>query len=162
MALIVRDANIFIDFEAGGLLNRVFELPEDIAVPDVLFEEELRARHENLLGLGLRCLVLRPGAVDRAVELADRYRRPSRIDLTALALAEQERCALLTGDRFLRDAAKSEGVEVHGTLWLMERLLDAGLVNVATAGKAYARMRTAERRLPWDEVERQVGRMQGR
>jgi predicted nucleic acid-binding protein len=159
MALIVSDANVFIDLEAGGLTKRLFRLPETIAVPDVLFKEELLERHANLLELGLRVLVVNEAGVARASTLATRYRRPSRNDLLALVLAEQRSCPLLTGDRYLREAAMSEGIEVHGTLWVSERLFDARLVSVERLEKAFERMREDGRRLPWADVQSLLRRL---
>ena len=49
MLLLVSDANIFIDIEDGHLTPVVFRLPYEIAVPDILFELELRERHSHLL-----------------------------------------------------------------------------------------------------------------
>lgn len=40
--LLISDANILIDMECGGLLDRMF------AVLDVLFDEELAAEHPDL------------------------------------------------------------------------------------------------------------------
>lgn len=159
MALLVSDANIFIDFDEGGLLRELFQLPERIGVPDLLFEDELRGQHADLLELGLALLELAPDGVLRAAELARRHRRPSRLDLAALALAEQEKCPLLTGDRHLREAARAEGVDVHGTLWLVERLVTLRIVRVDRVRLAYERMRAAGRRLPWERVEEQVRRL---
>lgn len=161
MPLLVSDANIFIDFEEGGLERELFRLPEQIGVPDVLFEEELRDRHARLLEYGLLLLELDAAAMQRLVVLTSRHRRPSRLDVAALALAEQRRCPLVTGDRHLRDAARTEGVEVHGTLWLGERLVRGGVVSVARLQTAYEAMRAASRRLPWDEVERQHRHLRG-
>jgi hypothetical protein len=45
MPLLIGDANIFIDLEAGGLITELFRLDDRIGVPDLLFEEELRAQH---------------------------------------------------------------------------------------------------------------------
>ena len=87
------------------------------------------------------------------------HRRPGRIDLLALALAEQEGCALLTGDRHLRAAAEAEGVEVHGTLWLAEQAITAGALLPAELRELYRRMRDAGRRLPRQEVEAQLRRL---
>ena len=159
MALVVSDANVFIDLEAGGILAPLFRLPEAIAVPDVLFEEELRDRHAHLRKLGLRVLVVERRGVERAAALALHYRKPSRNDLFALALAEQESCPLLTGDRFLRDAALAEGVTVHGTLWVTERMVEARVVPAARLRAAYARMREFGRRLPWGKVEALLERL---
>jgi len=159
MALVVSDANVFIDLAVGGLVKQLFRLPEDIAVPDVLFSEELAEHHAYLREMGLVVLVVRPDGVRRATVLASKYRRPNRNDLLALALAEQERCALLTGDRYLREAASAEGVEVHGTLWVTERLFDARLVSASRLETAYQRMRDEGRRLPWADVDALLRRL---
>lgn len=159
MKLLISDANILIDFEEGGLVDALFGLEARLAVPDVLFEDELKEAHPHFEELGLESIELGPVAVHRAVELARAHRRPGRIDLLALALAEQEACPLLTGDRDLRDAANAEGVEVHGTLWVAALLLDAGLVTASELRAAYQAMRAASRRLPWSLVDDQLRRL---
>ena len=97
----------------------------------------------------------------RLEALGGQYTRPSRLDLSALAAAEQEGCPLLTGDKALREAAKKEGVEVHGTLWIAERLVETGRLSPAALGAAYAKMRARGRGLPWEEVEAQLSRLEG-
>ncbi len=42
MLLVISDANILIDIEDGNLTSVIFRLPYEIAVPDILFELELR------------------------------------------------------------------------------------------------------------------------
>lgn len=162
MPLLISDTNIFIDFEEGGLLAKLFQLTETIAVPDILFEEELREQHAHLLDLGLELLELQAKAMQRAVELVDTYMRPSRLDLTALALAEQEQCALLTGDKNLRCVAETEGVVVRGTLWICERLVEEDVITARELEGAYRLMRESGRRLPKDEIEKQIRRLLGR
>lgn len=161
MTLLISDANIFIDFEDGGLLEALFRLPEAIAVPDLLFEDELREQHVNLIEHGLVLVELTEETLDRVLELGGRYSKPSRIDLAALAAAEQEACPLLTGDRNLRAAAQAEGIEVHGTLWVTERLVAAGFISVEALRGAYAKMKASDRRLPWADVEQQLKRLAG-
>ena len=46
-------------------------------------------------------------------KLGFKYSRPSLMDHSALALAMQEKCPLLSGDKDLRVAAKNEGVEIQ-------------------------------------------------
>ena len=38
-------------------------------------------------------------------------------------------CPLLTGDRKLRNEAEDQGVEVHGTIWVISSLVDNELVD---------------------------------
>ena len=85
-----------------------------------------------------------------AINLIERVRGPSRNDCFALALAKQEICPLLTGDKALKRAANDEGIEVHGTLWVVEEMVVHQIITVETARRAYRQMRDHGRRLPWD------------
>lgn len=154
--LLISDANVIIDMEVGGLIKQMFRLDYEFAVPDVLYETELKENHANLPKLGLKRLELQPEAVAYTVELAARYRKPGRIDLMALALAKQEQCRLLTGDQALREASKAEGMDVVGTIWLVGELLCVKIIAKKDARAAYNKMRESDRRLPWDEVDKQL------
>jgi hypothetical protein len=99
MLLLISDANILIDIESGGLITFMFSLEVQFAVPDILFNDELKDQHAHLLELGLQLRQFDDEQVQRVVQLAGRYPRPSRNDLFALMLAAEERCPLLTGDK---------------------------------------------------------------
>ena len=156
--LLVTDANVLIDMDAGGLLKAMFKLDYSFVVPDILFEEELRAQHSELPHFGLKVLELNEKAVRYAEELAVEYEQTgvSRNDLITLALASQEACPLLTGDSRLRQVCADQEVDVHGTLWLVGQMIEQKVIGLAAARRAYRTMREAGRRLPWDEVERQI------
>ena len=159
MTLLISDANILIDLQDGGLIAQLFQIQRRIGTPDLLFESELRHQHEDLLQLGLELVPLNAGSVQQIVELAVQYRKPSRMDLAALVAAKQEKCDLLTGDRSLRLAAVAEGVQVHGTLWVTEQMVNLSVVDTEELRTAYAFMRSAGRRLPWGDIERQLSRL---
>ena len=154
MLLLVSDANIFIDIEDGHLTSVVFRLPFEIAVPDILFELELKERHNHLLEAGLKVKSLTADSVRKTESLVVQYPHPSKIDHTALALAIQEQCPLLTGDKNLRVAAKKEGVEVHGTIWLIEQLLNRKLLEHTQAKASFDAMKAKGSRLPWLDVDK--------
>lgn len=156
MAWLISDANIIIDMESGGILDKMFRLPETFAVPNVLYIEELEEHHSYLPGLGLMVLDVRAEYVSEAYRLGDVYKRPSHNDLLALALAKQERCPLLTGDAWLREAAELEQVDVSGTLWVVEKLFAEKIIDYRGANVAYDKMKSDSTRLPWDEVGQQL------
>lgn len=158
MLLLISDANVLIDIEDGNLTSFIFSLPYEIAVPDVLFELELRKAHSHLLKTGLKVKTLNPEFVAKAEFLNVKYSKPSILDNIALALALQERCPLLTGDRDLRIAAKEEGIEVHGTLWIVEELLKAKLIKQLEARNSFDAMKTKGSRLPWGDAEKLLDR----
>lgn len=156
MKLLISDANIFIDMHVAGIIRLMFQLQTEIAVPDILYEEELREHHSDLPGYGLRILSIQAAYIDEAYRLAGNYPAASHNDLLALSLAKQESCPLLSGDAALRKAAVSENVEVKGTLWLMGKLMDEGLITVEKTESAYAVMKREGRRLPWAEIRKQI------
>lgn len=157
--LLISDVNILIDVEVGELVEPMFKLDYEFAVPDVLYEEELAAQHGHLRELGLLVMELSGPTMAEVAGMAERYDSVSRNDLMALGLARQERCPLLTGDRHLRGVSEQEAVEVHGTLWLVEEMVAAGLLSADDAKEAYGRMRQEGRRLPWREIEHQLDRL---
>lgn len=149
MLLLVSDANILIDIEDGGLMDVVFQLPYKFVTPDILYFEELEDQHGHLLELGLQLLELSPDSMQYVDDLVARYRGPSTNDCFALALASQEQCPLLTGDKPLRNAAMEEHLEVMGTLWLVEEMVKQGVIDVERAHEAYDAMKAGGSRLPW-------------
>ena len=153
MQLLISDANILIDLEEGQLIERMFELPYQFAIPDILFIEELEDEHQHLLGFGLQLRELDGEAMMHAMALIPRYGKASRNDCFALALAARENCPLLTGDRALRIAAETELVTVHGTIWLVGALVRLQVIHAEEARRSYSLMRSNGRRLPWDIAE---------
>lgn len=154
MLAFISDANILIDVEAGGLMAPMFSLGYQFAVPDVLYFEELAEHHAHWRGMGLLVKSLPAEGVARVQTLSQKYKHPSRNDLFALVLAEQEQCTLLTGDAALRLAAETERVEVKGTIWLVAEMLRQERITTVVARASFECMRESGRRLPWVFVER--------
>ncbi|BAM07070.1 DUF3368 domain-containing protein [Leptospirillum ferrooxidans] len=160
MLLLISDANILIDIEIGGLIAPMFRLEYQFAVPDILFYEELDGQHAHLLDMGLQPKELDEAMVARVSEFATKYPRPGRNDLFALVLAASEQCPLLTKDKNLKAAAESENVEVRGTLWLVNKMVQSGKITVHVARNAYQIMRAHGRRLPWNVAEEMLAELE--
>ena len=154
--LLISDANILIDIKVAGLINEMFQLQYEYAVPGLLFEQELKQNHTDLITKGLKLLDLETSSIGQLEELGNQYKGISRFDLMALILAKREQVPLLTGDRKLRQVCLIEEIEVRGTLWLMEQMFTEKFISVRQAEVAYQRMQDDGSRLPWDEVEKQL------
>lgn len=116
MQLLISDANILIDLETADLLDRLFRLSAEFAIPDVLYYEEIEEGTPGLDELGLSLLEVQGEGVTYAFGLHEANSSDvSSHDCLALALARQQECPLLTGDQNLRTLAKQENVEVMGT-----------------------------------------------
>ncbi len=170
MRLLISDANILIDMEAGALMGALFQLPMQFGIPDLLYYEEIEPGTPGLEGLGLRIMEVRGEFVNYAQQLPDRYNhklpakngpKPSHNDYLALALAKQESCALLTGDANLRSVAHEEEITVMGTIGLLCAMVEHQLLIVDDALKALQRMKEGKRRIPWAEAENRLHALRG-
>lgn len=161
MTILVSDANIFIDMEVADLTRQMFRLKESFATPDVLYHEELAENHSELPGLGLRIERLTAAAISDVERMVALHQQNSVNDLMALALAKERQWPLLSGDRRLREAAVIERVEIFGTMWLVEKLVETKTISLSHAATGFESMRHGGRRLPWTEVDALLVRLSG-
>lgn len=153
MLTIISDACILIDIEAGGLTENMFQLPYDFAIPDTLFEEELREKHAKLLEFGLVTVSMSGALISDADKLFKENNGPSFNDILALVLAKHDGYRLLTGDKALKKLAHSLNVNVNGTIWLVEEMIRTRIISADAARIAFERMRDSHSRLPWKVIK---------
>ena len=154
----VVDTNVFIDFHRGGLLEVIFALPFTFLAPDVIVAELEVPDGGQLLRWGLESVSSSGEQVAAVSALAAVHRRPSVNDLFAFVVARAERAMLLTGDGALRELAESEGMTVHGTLWLLDELVRREIVMPEQAADGLERMVEYGRRLPDRECKLRIRR----
>ena len=154
----VSDANIWIDLDAGGLLGRVFDLADAWVIPDLVAEELRTLDVDLLVEFGLEVQTLIGDQLNEVVALATAYPRPSPQDLATLVVARDEGRILVTGDGALREAAEAEGLEVHGMLWLLDRMVSEAVLTPPEAGRCLRLIIHHGSRLPDDEVDRRLRR----
>ncbi len=158
--LLVSDTSVLIDLQRGGLLDVVFRLPHQFAVPDLLYERELKHWDGPALEVkGLRVLALPAADVELAQEYRRREPRLSLPDAFALALAKTGGHVLLAGDASLRSQAALEDIECHGALWVLDALEEHGLLGLPALADALARVADHPRcRLPKAEIHKRLER----
>ena len=157
--LLISDSNVLIDFDCCGLLESIFALPYEFAVPDILYLEELRGQHSDLPALGLSVRKFGPEVTADIQSLRARHKRPGFNDLMALALARSLDAELLTGDRHLREAAKIEGQACRGSIWLLEELVRSRVITVGQSLDALDAMEGVGRRLPWKDAKKRLSEL---
>ena len=127
MTILVSDTSVLIDLERGELIACAFKLSATFAVPDVLYERELRELWWGRTGkLGLKVESLDGDGVAMAMRHRQAQRHLTVPDSFALALAKINGWTLLTGDGPLRELAKAESVDCHGVLWLLDEFETQG------------------------------------
>jgi len=158
LKVLVSDTSVLIDLERGSFLETSFRLPYEFAVPDLLYDRELKGYGgEKLVSFGLRVEELDEEGVSRG--LIYRQRRPSLSlpDCFALTLAQANSWTLLTGDGELRDLANDEHVDCHGVLWLVDRIHEAAAITIRELHDGLAAIGTHPRcRLPRSEIRKRL------
>ena len=155
---LVIDASVLIDLEKGGLFSVAVRLVAEWLMPDLIAEEFLAAPASLGLPAGMFSLELCPEQVAEASAVRAQHRSLSLQDASALALARSLGAMLLAGDGPLRRIAGEAGLNVHGTLWVLDELVARCIVNGSRAADALEAMISAGSRLPEGPCQDRIGR----
>jgi hypothetical protein len=160
MVILVSDSSVLIDLERGELLEHAFSCGLVMAVPDLLYQNELE--NENgpyLRTLGLNVLALTPDEMEIAQTIKDKRPALSSPDCFALCCALRPSHVLLTGDLNLRKEATIRTVEVYGLLWLLDQMEACGMFSFSLLHEGLSKILAHPRcRLPKDEVNARLSR----
>lgn len=158
MTVLVSDTSVIIDLERADLLDEMFLLPFDFAVPDLLYTRELEGDlGDKLIARGLRVEELTAAELRRATSVNRQHTKLSAPDTFAFTLAESRTWALLTGDGTLRELAATEQIVMHGVLWLFDQMADGNHVVFERLHRGLTQLFAHPRcRLPTKEVRHRL------
>ena len=135
MKVLVSDSSILIEFSKRELLDKMFDLELQFAVPDLLFHEELidlgSYSRRDLVGFGLRVEALDAEGVELAIAYQSERPALSLVDSFALALADRQGWHLLTEDRIMRTVAESNGIAHLDALWIVDRMQASSILSAS-------------------------------
>ena len=157
------DTNVWIDFYTIGSLHLPFRLARTYLMWSVAIDDELKSPgglHDKLISEGLVSVEITGEEFFLADGYTDRYAGISTYDAVALAIAKSRGIALMTGDRRLRRAAVAEGVEVTGTIGMLDRLLREDIIcedEYHTCIGALIEANGGVVRLPENELRKRLG-----
>ncbi len=61
---------------------------------------------------------------------------------------------IITGDKKLRIEAENQGVEVHGSIWVIRSLVENGLVDKTKGIKLLGLLKEVNSSLPFEEIDK--------
>lgn len=159
MKIAVQDANIFFDMIDGGFADLWFALGIETHTTDLVLseihEENQRASMDLYIRSG-KLVIDSLNDLSPLVEMQSNAQDLSIQDCSILHLSEGLNAMLLTGDRNLRKFAGARSIEVHGTLWILDKLIEASLLEPLLAAKKLTCLLKMDRRLPQIECEQRV------
>ena len=156
--VLVSDTNIWIDFERAGKLQLIFRLPYQFSTTDFVASELGNEVCTQLVALGLSVVSLDSNGIRELQQLKLELRNPSLADLSCYYVAKRDGSTLLSGDRKLREAAQAANIEVFGTLWMLDRLVEHQILAAEDAAASLEAIIKANGRLPANECAARLKR----
>lgn len=163
MKIAVKDANVLIDLEIASLLDLWFQLGHQTITTD-LVEGQLRVgSHKEILSHvsngNIKVHKCSGEFLGRAFKLMTQIGPgPDIADCSVLLLAIDTGAMLLSGDRPLRKGAIQHGVEVHGTLWILDQLIATRLLSKPTAAAKLEHLIENDSYYPRNECQNRLDR----
>ena len=167
MEYISSDTNVWIDFKAISRLDLPFLLPYTYIMYEESMQSELLSPagfYQELTEAGLIGIDITYDEFFLAESWGEKYPRLSVQDRIALAIAKSRRIFLLTGDGALRKAAHREGVNVIGTLGILDKLYNDLYISPEIYRDCLQGLQNhngVDVRLPQDELARRLNSLEG-
>ncbi len=137
MKIIVNDANILIDLVDLRILPYFFQLEFECHTTALILDELFDEQREELIPyVETGKLIVNDITEEDLIEIYSiRIQKPklSEQDCSAFFQAQKENAALVTSDNTLRKFAKENQLEVHGHLWIFDKLVEKSIFSGTTA-----------------------------
>lgn len=137
MKVIVNDANILIDLVELKLLPHFFALEFDFLTTELVLAELFEEQYQSLLPyINNGTLIVHEMTGDDLTEIYFlQTSKPSlsEQDCSAFYQARKNTATLLTSDNTLRAFAKEAQLDVHGHLWVFDRMIEADTITGSRA-----------------------------
>lgn len=164
MKLIITDVSVLFDLYQLEILPEFFALKAEISTTSFVYNEivianqvvefEVYKRSQKL-----NVIMLTDEEQDAVNQFSTKRNLKSLPDKTMLWKSIQLNCALLTCDRKLKLEAIEHGVEVHGSIWVIEKLVEENILDKPKAIALLGELKTVNDRLPMEEIDKVIKRL---
>jgi len=164
MKLIITDTNVLFDVIKIGALPEFFSLDYDICTTVFVIEEIKPSGQRELVDTFIRAKKLTviefTGEEIEEVmnfDIANGLKRFT--DKSVIWKSVQLNCPMLTGDKKMREIAVKIGIEVHGSIWVIDELLNTGLISSEKAIELLEQLLMTNSWLPRNEIEKKINEL---
>lgn len=158
MKIAVQDANVLIDLEIAGLFDLWFKTGIETHTTDLIRAELEKGSHTQAVSYFMSGQVVEHAlSFDEIMVVSELERevgsKAKFNDCSVLYLAMKLNAMLISGDKPLREAGKERRIEVHGTLWILDQLVERRLITGKVAASKLDYLRSQGRFLPESECQ---------
>lgn len=164
MKLIITDVSVLFDLFHIKVLPEFFALNVEICTTafvynEIVLEEQIEEFEMFKRTQKLTVIDLTEEEQEQVVNFKLKRNLKSIPDKTMLWKAIQLKCALLTCDEKLRKEAAENGVEVHGSVWVVVQLEKQEIIDRLKAIELLELLKKVNTRLPFDEIDKIIKRL---
>lgn len=136
MKTLICDTNIFIDLIQAQALDPLWAFSQEVYTTDLVMAEILVPEQRDQLSAAQRAgrltvLELSGEEIAQIVQFPTQRNLKRITDKSVLFKALELHCCLLTGDGPLRQEAEAQGIEVHGSIWVISQIHQRGLASTS-------------------------------
>lgn len=159
MKLIITDVSVLFDLIQIKVLPEFFALDVEICTTifvynEVVLQNQIVELETFKRTKKLNILDLLPEEVDDVINFKTKRNLKSIPDKTMLWKAIQLKCPLLTCDDKLRKEAIDNGIEVHGSIWVLTELENKKIITKQKTIELLKKLKIVNTRLPFDEIDK--------
>ena len=160
MKVAVTDANIFIDLIFLDLIDHLFELDLELYTTHEVIEElnesqqKIGRHYQSSKRLGV--LVIEEIELISQLPKHIPINKLSFADLTVFHFAMKMNTGVLTGDSLLRKISEKRGLDVHGIIWVFDKMVEFELISAIKAAGKLESLLNFNKRLPVHECHLRI------
>ncbi len=164
MILVITDACFLIDLIDIDLFEEFIRLGYQVHITSSVFAELEGDEYVKPVAKCLRrkkIFLYKLTAADQAALEKLMRKHSSRLsepDCSCLYLAKEINATILTCEKLLTKVARNLDLDVHGSLWILDRLLDASLITKRIAYRKLKDLMSINARLPVIECQKRLKR----
>jgi rRNA-processing protein FCF1 len=164
MKLIITDSSVFFDIIKIQALPEFFALDFEICTTDFVKREILESEQSEQIEIFIRSkqltvFVLSEKEIEEVKKFKTKRFFKTLIDKTVLWKAKQLKCPLLTGDAKLRSEATEQGIIVHGSLWVIQVIVEQKIITAEFGVEFLEKLKIINDRLPLEEIEKLIKKL---
>lgn len=164
MKLIITDVSVLFDLFHIKVLPEFFALDVEICTTifvynEIVHQQQIEEFETFKRTQKLTVLDLLPEEEEQVINFKLKRNLKSIPDKTMLWKAIQLKCPLLTCDDKLRKEAIDNGIEVHGSIWVLTELEKQNIIGKQKTIELLEQLKTVNSRLPLDEMDKIIKRL---
>jgi len=164
MKLIITDANIFFDIICIGALPEFFALDYEISTTNFVVKEILESNQKEQIESFIRAKKLHVfkltiDEIEAIMTFPTKRTFKGITDKTVLWKSHQLKCPLLTGDKKLKNEAEDLQIEVHGSIWVINELIEQKIITNTKGVELLEALKFINASLPHNEIDKIIKRL---